>query len=475
MTIHSHDTQIASGIATTTTTTTTITTGVDVNTQMINEQFFVDPVSGDDSYSGHEGSPWKTIAKVNAAALVPGDQVFLPGGVTTIGKLAPVTSGDVNRYILYGSYGVGRATIDGSADNAFDIINQVATNLRVENIIYSGTGTAARPTARAYTHDIYFYNCDFNDSSDGIGLAMDGASGTFVHSNTVDSCHASGNHQSGFFASTGENNDSMPSGILFVNCTSHDNGVHPSGDHGFYVKFNCIIRDSIAYNNMYSGFKANCETFHTNPYGPIIDRCYAYGNDTGYYAAHEKATFRNNLAWGNDYASMTVDPDCHNSNVLFNTLVNAVGDSGLQFTTGTSGVHGNAFKNNLFIQDKAVNNYRQPIAGAGTCNLDTIQANNTFDYNVYYYTTSAAVGIISDQQGHNWTFAQWKALSNSPDAHGTQLLALPDFVTRYTDLHPADAGNLKLLGLCMLGYQQDKDEIYRAEPPTPGCYDSNGS
>ena len=50
---------------------------------MLSAVYYVDAVNGNDSYSGLAGAftsgttgPWKTIAKVNAATLNPGDSVL---------------------------------------------------------------------------------------------------------------------------------------------------------------------------------------------------------------------------------------------------------------------------------------------------------------------------------------------------------------------------------------------------------------
>jgi len=70
----------------------------------------------------------------------------------------------------------------------------------------------------------------------------------------------------------------------------------------------------------------------------------------------------------------------------------------------------------------------------------------------------------------DWT--EWMALASNPDPNSHYLAAVPDFVTRYTDLHPANAGNLDGHdGVAIAGYEYDKDANLRADPPNCGGYE----
>ena len=467
--VHSHDTQTAGNIATTTTTTTITTVGVDVNTQMINEQFFVDPVSGDDSYTGHEGSPWKTIAKVNAAALVPGDQVLFKRGETFSGKLAPVTSGDANRYILYGVYGTGaRPIIDGTADMAF-YVDSTATYFRVEHIDFAGSSAANnKGTVQCWTHDAYWYDCIFRDAVGGNNYAsgFNGycreADGSDVYNVTIDTCQAYNNLNTGinFGSSLGTQG---PHDILITNCIAHDNGSVLYQDHGIYTRHGAVIENCTCYNNTVgAGIKVNCEGVHNSPYTPIVRNCISYGNHEGIQLDNVGSIVYNNLVYANTHNALATNVTGSDSLVYFNTFVNCTAGVGLvQF--GASLPTGMVIKNNLFIQDRLAFNI---FCGrsAGTITMANVAANNTIDYNIYYHGDDS---IFYDSGVRTWD--DWVGYGAEP--HGILLANVPDFVTRYTDLHPANAGNLKNLGLCIPGYHQDIDENDREEPPTPGCYE----
>lgn len=64
--------------------------------------------TGNDANSGlSSSSPWKSIAKVNAANLMPGDQVLFQKGNTFFGTLTVKNSGTSSSPIVYGAYGTG--------------------------------------------------------------------------------------------------------------------------------------------------------------------------------------------------------------------------------------------------------------------------------------------------------------------------------------------------------------------------------
>ena len=74
--------------------------------------YYVSP-AGSDSNSGTSPSQsWRTVQRVNSAALAPGDAVLFQGGATfSDNTLMPSVSGAGNDPIVYGSYGSGQATL----------------------------------------------------------------------------------------------------------------------------------------------------------------------------------------------------------------------------------------------------------------------------------------------------------------------------------------------------------------------------
>ena len=76
--------------------------------------YYVSP-SGSDRSHGTLRHPWRTVARVDRAHLVPGDRILFQGGRTfTDATLIPSSSGSPGKPIVFGSYGRGRATIANS-------------------------------------------------------------------------------------------------------------------------------------------------------------------------------------------------------------------------------------------------------------------------------------------------------------------------------------------------------------------------
>src|SRR3954451_2640138 len=74
--------------------------------------YYVDP-SGSDSASGTSpASAWRTVTRVDRAALAAGDNVLFAGGARFADQtLMPPTSGSAGARITFGSYGTGQAVL----------------------------------------------------------------------------------------------------------------------------------------------------------------------------------------------------------------------------------------------------------------------------------------------------------------------------------------------------------------------------
>jgi hypothetical protein len=69
--------------------------------------FYVDATRGDDTQDGLKPeTAWRSLAKVNRAALAAGDRVLFRRGQTWRGQLVP-HSGDAGRVISYSAFGEG--------------------------------------------------------------------------------------------------------------------------------------------------------------------------------------------------------------------------------------------------------------------------------------------------------------------------------------------------------------------------------
>jgi len=433
--------------------------------------YYVDATGGDDDNTGLSiDQAWQTLTKVSSITFDPGDHILFKRGETFVGSLIPQGAGTDSQYIVFGVYGTGsRPIIDGSSSRAFLIADSDYHHLRIEHIDFSGCEVVAnRSTVECWTHDVYWYDCIFRDSagtsnSFGYNSYALTAGGAEIYNLTLDSCEIYNNNNSGLNIGSSAGTYG-PHDCLVTNCISHDNGTNYWADHGFYCKHGVTFDKCTAYNNSFGGgFKTNCQSVFTSPYHPRVTNCVSYNNYMGIVADNIGSVIYNNLFYGNTNRTVSMSSDGRSSLIYFNTFVNttASGD-GLIFID--SGLPTNViYKDNLFIQDRAVSNI--PVVVGSGVTLANLISNNTFDYNTYYH--GDATTLFYDGTTRTWT--DWTGYG--AEAHGTLLAAVPDFVARYTDLHPSDGGNLKALGAAIAGYGYDKDSNARADPPTPGCYE----
>ena len=165
---------------------------------------------GDDANSGlSETRPWRSIERVNATELLPGDSVWFQGNQIFVGNLCLADAKKHHRQtsgvVTIGSYGKGRATIDAGAGSGFLAENRGGVHLRDLNFI--GTGV-------------------FKNTCSGI-LFINTLPGDVKFANIrIHQVTVSGFRQSGINF-TAEPTDSSWSGfrdVRITDTTSHDNG-----------------------------------------------------------------------------------------------------------------------------------------------------------------------------------------------------------------------------------------------------------
>ena len=153
--------------------------------------FYVDHLTGNDANPGTQAKPFKTIEKVNAISIKTGYSVLFAGGQTFEGNLIfKCLVGTREQPILIGSFGNGRATINGGLGNS--VWADSCSWLQIENLLVIGDGRLK------------------GNKGSGIELR---------HSQdcTMDSLEASGFLWSGIKALGGNN-------LKITNVYAHDNG-----------------------------------------------------------------------------------------------------------------------------------------------------------------------------------------------------------------------------------------------------------
>jgi len=114
--------------------------------------YYVDSQNGNDSNSGlSASSAWKTIAKVNSAKFLPGDNILFKSGSVWREQLNVLSSGLAGVPVTFGSYGTGsKPVISGS-------------NLQTGFVVHSGY--IWKVSLSNYPEQIFFNNIRGNEKS----------------------------------------------------------------------------------------------------------------------------------------------------------------------------------------------------------------------------------------------------------------------------------------------------------------------
>ena len=135
--------------------------------------YFVDSVSGNDSYPGTSAErPWKSLAHVNATTFHPDDRILFKSGSAWEGQLWPKGSGDLQHPIVIDRYGGDALPVingNGLAEDTLLLKNQ--EYWEVDNLEITNTG-AERALRRGVDvvaenygdlHHIYLQNLAVHD------------------------------------------------------------------------------------------------------------------------------------------------------------------------------------------------------------------------------------------------------------------------------------------------------------------------
>ncbi|MBJ6111069.1 right-handed parallel beta-helix repeat-containing protein [Hymenobacter sp. BT523] len=163
--------------------------------------------AGDDANAGTSAAQaWRTPARVNATALLPGDRVLFAGGQTFVGslRLRRSSQGTAAQPILFRSYGTGQALISSGADVGFSARNSAGVELR--NLAFAGTGRLNNVTSGVYffndstSANLQYLRFDSLDISGyrGVGLEVASYNGTSGYDNVrITNCQLHANGEGG--------------------------------------------------------------------------------------------------------------------------------------------------------------------------------------------------------------------------------------------------------------------------------------
>lgn len=184
--------------------------------------YYVSP-GGDDSNTGLTSSEtWKTIEKVNSFQFKPGAKVLFEGEKSFVGTLTfnKEDGGDPNKPVIVGSYGKGRATINGGLGHGIFLTETNGMAIQDINVVGNGRNVNER----------------------GVGVYLDSARNVSI--NLVD---ASGFQMAGILVTRGSEN------VRITHSNAYDNG-YAGITTGYYygrksVNKNIYVGYSKAFNN----------------------------------------------------------------------------------------------------------------------------------------------------------------------------------------------------------------------------------
>ena len=112
---------------------------------------------GDDTASGTKrATAWRTLERLNAVDLEPGDRVLLEGGATFAGTLviAPEDAGTRRRPVTIRSFGGGRATIAAGTGRGIFVHDAGGVSVSALNVVGAGRENGNRADGIAFYSDV---------------------------------------------------------------------------------------------------------------------------------------------------------------------------------------------------------------------------------------------------------------------------------------------------------------------------------
>ncbi len=229
---------------------------------------------GEDSNSGlSETQPWRSIERVNATQLLPGDSVWFQANHTFIGNLrlteVKQRQTDEARIVTIGSYGLGKATIDAGFGTGFVAKNRGGVHL--VNLNFVGAGAS-------------------KNTGSGISFINTLPEGTKLSDIRIHRVDVSGFKHAGvnFTAQPTDNSSSGFHNVRITNTTSHDNsdaGIICIGawnpERNGYAHADFYIGNCSAYRNAGipgKGSHSGNGIVLAQVDGALIEHCRAYEN-----------------------------------------------------------------------------------------------------------------------------------------------------------------------------------------------------
>jgi hypothetical protein len=381
--------------------------------------YYIDGTNGNDTKSGSQSAPWKTIGKANST-LRAGDTVYIKKG-TYKQTIRPSRSGEKGSYITYARNGNDEVIITGVSDGV-NLVNRkyvIIDGLKILNV--SGEWVDMRPNG---CHNIIM-NCYMKNAGSYKGIQIrDGANYNKILNNTL----------------IGE---CSPADLIQVWNSSHNlidgndcyYGPHDTIsvrgiDKSYSNKYN-IIRNNYVYNKWHSCINIRgvefilCEnnivvdggdSYKTSPCGTSRDKSMARKEHKGISAGTKHSIYRNNVLVNNGFGfglSSKGNDDwrgnCENNRFYNNTINKNI--KGIKCSEMGYPILDNVLKNNIFF-----NNNEHEIYISSKANSKNIYvSNNIIGSSVKYGSNDRVIdGLAVNPQFINERDRNFRLRENSP-------------------------------------------------------------
>jgi hypothetical protein len=399
--------------------------------------YYVDATNGDNAKDGlSEANAWKTVAKVNAADLQPGDAVLFKRGETWIGtSLTIPASGEAGSPIRFADYGSGAKPIIDGNDAVVPVVANGKSYLEFENIeVTQGVSAGFSFTTCSY---VDLVNCHSHDNGNDGVLFMtachhctvtggefyngyQGEVGAFISGLEI----ADGGHDITFRDVKCYDNDGQACGItihshdgteLPYNLTIEGAECYGNAKHGIQIlkqddtadeDRNIVLRRCHFHDNTEAGLRIYKAAGASNyPDGITVERCECYGNGTyALFCQADNVTVRHSVFADTDsYFYEAQDVTVYNC-----TFHNSVVASGALYWGGARSA--NFTMRNCIIQCEVLGQLIGGVyTGCGVTGWDV-------DYNLWRRSAGTEASTHFYYQGSNYNFADWKTQTGG-DAH----------------------------------------------------------
>ena len=326
---------------------------------------------GDDSNSGlSERQPWRSIDRVNAAQLLPGDSIWFRANQTFSGNLCLVKvrqrRTDEAHVITIGSYGSGRATINAGSGAGFIAKNRGSVHL--VNLNFVGAGTSKNTSSGILFINTLLGSVKFAD----IRIHRVDVSG-FKYSGINFVAQPTDMSWSGFRDVNITNTTSHDNGDAGISCMGAWNPEQKGYAHTDFYISNCSVYRNVGIPG--KGSHSGNGIVLAQVDGAIIEHCRAYENgslndyegggpvgiwawDANRVVIQFNESHHNRTGSSKDGAGFDLDGGVRNSVVQYNHSHDNDGAGYLlaQFE-GARPFYGNVLRYNLSVNDGRRNRY----------------------------------------------------------------------------------------------------------------------